>query len=69
MSELKPCPFCGGEAEHRNEVLRLNGYSRGVKRHYIQCRKCCCRTIAFDWDDEKEMIRIWNRRVDYGNNN
>ena len=63
MSELKRCPFCGGEAKQRNEVLRIGGYSRGVHRQYIHCVKCCCRTMSFDWDDEKAMVKAWNRRI------
>ena len=62
--KIKNCPFCGGEAVQKNEVLRLGGYSRGVHRQYIQCKKCCCRTMSFDWDDEKVMIRTWNRRIE-----
>lgn len=33
--KLKPCPFCGGEAEMYSEVDRIMG-----KFWYIRCRKC-----------------------------
>jgi Lar family restriction alleviation protein len=53
MSELKPCPFCGGEAEifqgaHPNE-------------HTIWCTKCALKMpIQLN---KKEAIAAWNRRT------
>lgn len=58
MSELKPCPFCGGEA-------RLTSFDDGpVKRWFIQCKKhieCGGRMIAKP--TETEAIVAWNRRA------
>lgn len=49
--ELKPCPFCGGEAE-----IVMSGGDRRV-----DCKKCGARS---DWyDTEAEAIAAWNRRV------
>lgn len=48
--ELKPCPFCGGEAE-----IVMSGGDRRV-----ECKKCGARS---DWyDTEAEAIAAWNRR-------
>lgn len=53
MEELKPCPFCGGEATLYND---------GVLK-YIYCTNCGCRTTRFDWYDKKRMVQKWNRRA------
>ena len=49
---LKPCPFCGGEAE-----FVMSGGDRRV-----DCKKCGARS---DWyDTEAEAIKKWNNRAD-----
>lgn len=56
--ELKPCPFCGGEA---------NTYPVVVGRHLdhtlfsVSCKKCGCGTKRFDWI--REAIAAWNKRA------
>lgn len=50
-SELKPCPFCGGEAEFH--------FVHGGDC-YIKCRLCCART---SYGDKETVIDGWNRRV------
>lgn len=63
MPELKPCPFCGGEAR-----LFVND---GVR---VLCTKCrasskilvdseCYKTSAVE-----KVIEAWNRRADNGSN-
>ena len=48
--ELKPCPFCGGEAE-----IVISGGERRV-----DCKKCGARS---DWyDTEVEAVAAWNNR-------
>ena len=63
MSELKPCPFCGG-------IARI--YCReGVR---VKCTKCGCETPTRNdspgewWENGKTnalemVIKEWNRRV------
>lgn len=53
MSELKRCPFCGGEAE----VIECDG------DYAIICKDCCDVTPVTNWDDTLEKaIEIWNTR-------
>lgn len=52
MSELRSCPFCGGEAEL--EHLEIDGY-------LAHCSKCD--GMIEKWFDTKdEAIAAWNRR-------
>ena len=42
MSELKTCPFCGGDAEkYRHDYYEL---------YYVRCMKCCARTDEEVWN-------------------
>ena len=53
-NELKPCPFCGGEAKVNefNDVF------------FVACVVCQSETIWFETPEE--AIEAWNRRVDNG---
>lgn len=58
MAELKPCPFCGGEAKivtYRNEYSRINPTLVGCS---------VCKTQTALYDKRKEAIKAWNRRAD-----
>lgn len=64
MTELKPCPFCGGEAiintigSHKHAIATfMPDYSGGT---FIECTKCSC-AIAEESDDA--AIKAWNRRA------
>ena len=56
---LRPCPFCGGEAEVCTDE---NG------EYYVSCTECftlvgyCIDTWA-EYEIEDEAIKAWNRRV------
>jgi len=65
MSELKPCPFCGGEAK-----LHHVGNMHTKKRvSVVECQTFGCFGLArvgalkhdFEWMDEK-VIDKWNTR-------
>lgn len=67
MSELKPCPFCGGRAVSVQEVTpRLY---RPVRNHpySVICLECDL-WFGYDndyggmFDTEIEAIKAWNRR-------
>ena len=62
-TELKPCPFCGGEA-----VLESYKSRKGYEAN-IQCNGGCLslmRTITYDTEGEaiEAVVNAWNRRVD-----
>ena len=57
MNELKPCPFCGGEAEILTAESMHGGYLFG-----IMCNDCRSRGDVFD--TEAEAIKAWNTRAD-----
>lgn len=57
MSELLPCPFCGGEAEPFNPFDNADG------TWCVLCSECASAT-GFE-QTEAEAIAAWNTRVDY----
>ena len=65
MIELKPCPFCGGQAEERY-LKRKMLFARFVFPYsthfvYIRCAGCAA-TSEVKWTRE-EAIEAWNRRA------
>ena len=62
-NELKPCPFCGGNAELRHEYAS-SGYS------YIQCGQCGIKSVmfikSFDRSSDEDATNYWNRRCNDG---
>lgn len=69
MIKLKPCPFCGGEAEIKI-VWHSHGMDGSYKNHLIQCKNCYARKeISADnfygreAYTEQEAIAAWNRRA------
>lgn len=54
MRDLKPCPFCGGEAK-----LEDLGFP-----HHVYCTNCGARVTGcrFGEDGEEDAIKIWNMR-------
>lgn len=69
MDELKPCPFCGGEAvyiERGNEHI-------GLKETSVCCKSCNTKQIhkwiryKFDFEFVRtKTIQAWNRRTENG---
>lgn len=54
-TELKPCPFCGGEASLVKQVTR-NGISTNYfLSHYVQCDVCSSRGRVYN--DKIENLR------------
>ena len=52
--ELKPCPFCGGEAE----IIVVASYYK------VRCSRCSgSATIA---TDRAAAVEFWNRRAGFG---
>ena len=67
MTELNPCPFCGGEAYVVPGVYRDGGYIENCA--YVQCTKCWARTDEVS-ECMPEMqvydmaVSTWNRRAE-----
>lgn len=59
MAELKPCPFCGGEAE----VVKNPDFV-DVSCKNINCRGYAC---CLHHKKKKDAIEAWNRRAEDGN--
>lgn len=54
--KLKPCPFCGGEAEiKRYTFCRTDSF-------YVGCSRCNVTQTANVYFSEKESIEAWNTR-------
>jgi Lar family restriction alleviation protein len=58
-NELKPCPFCGGEAETIKSFLygKVTGYA-------VYCKKCDCELKMYT--SKQNATKAWNRRADNG---
>ena len=57
--KLKPCPFCGGEAELINiDAARVNGICNPIT---VRCKECNCNVNWFC--KEQKAIEVWNRRT------
>lgn len=52
MSELKPCPFCGGKAKTQSFY----------RDHRVYCRTCNASTMCY-YETKEKAIAAWNRRV------
>ena len=59
MNDLKPCPFCGGNAE-----LRAADNKKVKTDWYVLCLGCCAKTFPY-WNREK-AAEAWNRRAEDG---
>lgn len=57
MSELKPCPFCGGEA-------RITFISFPFGNRYHVCCSDCGATTGPLVASPKNAEKAWNRRAD-----
>ncbi len=62
MTELKPCPFCGGEPisyyipPHEHYIVDFPPFEGAG---YVECPHCDCGLSA---KTEEEAIEKWNRR-------
>lgn len=54
MNELKPCPFCGGEAEF--EI-----YEDDISLFNVVCKRCRAESAMFV--EKEKATEAWNRRV------
>ena len=77
-TELKPCPFCGGEAEikiwQRAKIIACSAFSTDPdccktkilpSKYLVKCanKKCsACRPQTRYFYTKKKAIDVWNRR-------
>ena len=55
---LKPCPFCGKEAELKSAIIMRGAY-------HIMCKNCGLDAQWFGAEfSETEMMERWNRRAE-----
>lgn len=80
MSELKPCPFCGGKAYFEQRGYGTTDLGSVRLAFSIRCKKCGIFGPGSDghiainlsstgelnvWhDDRKQAIEAWNRRAE-----
>ena len=73
MTELKPCPFCGGAAKimYGDNNLRQE---QDLHVAFVCCKKCKAKTNVSHWfgkdsgiENVNYVIKLWNRRVENGN--
>jgi Lar family restriction alleviation protein len=55
--ELKPCPFCGSEAQ-------VNPHGVSEKSYSVSCSNWKCRAMVDDYAISAEAIDAWNHRVE-----
>ena len=60
MAELKPCPFCGGEAFTVENLYYCEPGRVGLWT--VECNGCHATT--FEYDSEQEAIEAWDRRAE-----
>ena len=64
MKELKPCPFCGGEAFSYSIAPHTHELAKFMPDHpgsgFVECRGC---SASMSGDSEAEAIAAWNRRA------
>jgi Lar family restriction alleviation protein len=63
MSELKPCPFCGGRTTAKTRYIGYGSLGLGSHDEYrVVCQEC--RASSDEYRHEAEAIAAWNRRAD-----
>lgn len=53
-TKLKPCPFCGGEAEAKKEI--------GGSCWKVKCKQCSCEVGRYWFHNKNHAIIAWNTR-------
>jgi len=67
IEELKPCPFCGGNAVLKPDNLYSQD-TRNIHASWVTCSRCCIEGEHFidrhDTDCREQAIKAWNTRSD-----
>ena len=64
MFDLKPCPFCVGDAILENVVLQLTVDGNSLEECYIYCPECDFESGVYS--EPKFIVEKWNRRAENG---
>lgn len=69
MGELRPCPFCGGNARIRDlyDVVDWTDDDEPITKLRLVCEcsedECLVSPVTDSFDTEEDAIEAWNRRV------
>lgn len=72
-NELKPCPFCGGEAEWKSLSFDKQGrcfvtvsgkHRPAYRRYWLTCGKCGIPSTSHYRDSKARPAKQWNNRVE-----
>lgn len=61
MAEIKPCPFCGGEAELERNAIEIIGLGDWANSSFVSCTQCGA--AMFSFDGIESPVEAWNRRA------
>lgn len=61
MTELKPCPFCGGKPKLNKRWYCTDENGADVHLYGVFCTGCY--VMFLENNTEEDAIRLWNRRV------
>ena len=63
MTNLKPCPFCGGEAAMKTRYIGYGSIGLGEHDEYrVVCKEC--RSSSDEYRSIAEAAAAWNRRAE-----
>lgn len=60
MTELKPCPICGGKPKITTNMWDAAVYANVDMEYAVRCQSCDCEVRS---DILEDAIDGWNRRV------
>lgn len=63
MTDLEPCPFCGGTQLDDRVGVQYDESGLSAMRYFysVVCVDCGCRTASFE--QKLNAVDAWNRRV------
>lgn len=64
--DLKPCPFCGGEASISETFTVYDGSHKTPSTYYGSCMLCGCnmKGVGGGLETKEQAAEYWNNRTD-----